>query len=243
MEDRLETIGRTELAGWVYEQLQAYVNPERKEKARSYFPTAMEVMGVAVPDLRTLRKRLSSKFRDLEGAEILEIAHFLIRKNVMEIRQIAYELVEFHREAFSLLDRPELESLGRGMDNWATVDAFSVGLTGRAWQQRQIDDDDIADWSASSNRWWRRCALVSTVPLNLKSRGGRGEPEKTLSVCERLVDDHDDMVVKAESWALRELSKRYPTMVMNFIKQYKDHLHPRVIREVRRKIEKGTKNG
>ncbi|HUS10646.1 MAG TPA: DNA alkylation repair protein, partial [Pyrinomonadaceae bacterium] len=63
-------------------------------------------------------------------------------------------------------------------------------------------------WARSKNRWLRRTALVSTVPLNNKARGGRGDSERTLMICEMLLDDRDDMVIKALSWALRELSKR-----------------------------------
>ncbi len=49
--------------------------------------------------------------------------------------------------------------------------------------------------------------MVSTVALNLKSRGGTGDTPRTLHVCEQVVDDHHDMIRKALSWALRELSK------------------------------------
>ena len=47
--------------------------------------------------------------------------------------------------------------------------------------------------------------MVCTVCLNRKSLGGYGDPDRTLAVCRLLVGDRDDMVVKALSWALREL--------------------------------------
>jgi hypothetical protein len=46
---------------------------------------------------------------------------------------------------------------------------------------------------------------VSTVALNVRSRGGSGDVPRTLAVCRFLVADPDDMAVKALSWALREL--------------------------------------
>ena len=55
----------------------------------------------------------------------------------------------------------------------------------------------------AGHRWWRRAALVSTVPLNVAARGGHGDPRRALAVCRLLVDDPDDMVEKALSWALR----------------------------------------
>jgi hypothetical protein len=47
--------------------------------------------------------------------------------------------------------------------------------------------------------------MVSTVALNRESIGGTGDVPRTLGVCQMLVGDADDMVVKAFSWALREL--------------------------------------
>ncbi len=57
-----------------------------------------------------------------------------------------------------------------------------------------------------------------------------------------LVDDRDDMVVKALSWALRELSKRDAKSVRSFLRKYRDQLAPRVLREVNNKLKTGLKN-
>ena len=83
--------------------------------------------------------------------------------------------------------------------------------------------------------------MVCTVVLNLKSRGGTGDPDKTLQICELVVEDKDDMVVKALSWALRELAKRDVEPVIKFVDQYEEFLAARVVREVRSKIKTGRK--
>ena len=85
-------------------------------------------------------------------------------------------------------------------------------------------------------------ALVSTVPLNLKSQGGTGDINRTIEICELAVDDHHDMINKALSWALREVSKRDKKTVEEFIRKYENRLSKRVFREVKHKLEKGTKN-
>ena len=83
---------------------------------------------------------------------------------------------------------------------------------------------------------------MSTVALNVRSRGGKGDVKKTLAICEMLVEDYDDMVSKALSWALRELVIHNPNSVQRFIISHKDVLAPRITREVRNKIETGLKN-
>jgi 3-methyladenine DNA glycosylase AlkD len=84
--------------------------------------------------------------------------------------------------------------------------------------------------------------VVSTVALNLKSRGGRGDVPRTIDICTRVADDHDDMVVKGLSWALRELSKREKVPVRAFLNEHDDVLASRVKREVRRKLTTGKKS-
>jgi 3-methyladenine DNA glycosylase AlkD len=97
-------------------------------------------------------------------------------------------------------------------------------------------------WAASSDRWWRRAALVSTVPLNLRAAGGTGDRDRTLAVCRLLVQDRDDMVVKALSWALRELVVWEAEAVRGFLDEHGDRVAPRVRREVLSKLDSGLKN-
>ena len=80
------------------------------------------------------------------------------------------------------------------------------------------------------------------MALNVKVSGGTGDTERTLEVCRILVDDHDDMVVKALSWALRELVPHDPKAVREFLATYEERLAARVKREVRNKLTTGLKN-
>jgi 3-methyladenine DNA glycosylase AlkD len=126
------------------------------------------------------------------------------------------------------------------MASWDAVDCFSCFLAGPAWQARQVPDSLIHGWARSPDRWWRRAALVATVGLNCPARGGRGDTPRTLRVCRMLVEDRDDMVVKAMSWALRELAKRDPRAVRDFLAS--QPVAARVVREVRNKLTTGLKN-
>jgi 3-methyladenine DNA glycosylase AlkD len=69
-----------------------------------------------------------------------------------------------------------------------------------------------------------------------------GDVERTLAVCRMLVDDYDDMVVKALSWALRALVVHDAEAVNDFLEEHGEVLAARVKREVRNKIATGLKN-
>jgi 3-methyladenine DNA glycosylase AlkD len=79
------------------------------------------------------------------------------------------------------------------------------------------------------------------VALNLGSRGGTGDSRRTLDICPRLAADGDDMVVKALSWALRELVVWDPGAVRGFLADHDGVLAARVRREVRAELDTGRK--
>lgn len=126
------------------------------------------------------------------------------------------------------------------MDNWVSVDNYGVYLLGYLWQKKRISDDKIKALASSDNMWQRRSALA--VSLNQKARGGQGDAKRTLEICQLLITDREDMIIKALSWALRGLAKREPQAVMDFINTNNALLALKVRREVKHKLEKGTKN-
>jgi 3-methyladenine DNA glycosylase AlkD len=195
----------------------------------------------ALPDqstapVRVVRREWSGRLRDAPAERVLAIAEALIPAQ----RWVAYELVEAHRGAREALDVARVERLGRGIDSWVAVDTFGRFVSGMAWQRGLIPDDAVERWARSPDRWWRRAALVSTVPLNLRAAGGRGDTRRTLRICRVLVRDRDDMVVKAMSWALRQLVDWDPDAVRGFVER--EEVAARVRREVTTKLETGLKN-
>ena len=195
-----------------------------------------------LPDLKTesirhIRLDVSQKLKEAPPKDVLALAFRLIVRGSWPLRCVAYELVNHHKPALASLGQRELERLGRNLDSWGAVDTFACYLSGPAWRDGQIPDALVHQWARSPDRWWRRAALVSTVPM---SRAGRSRP--TLRVCRMLAADRDDMVVKAVSWALRELAKRDPEAVVEFLDLYSKVLAARVLREVRNKLTTGLKN-
>jgi hypothetical protein len=188
---------------------------------------------------RSVRREYSESLRGCDPSLLLALAPELRRAGVH--RFFADELISTRPDAMALIGASDLEALGAGIDSWDQVDCFALYLAGPCWRDGQIDDALIASWAGSTDRWWRRAALVSTVALNSRARGGEGDADRTLAVCELLLTGRDDLVVKAMSWALRELSKRDAASVREFIETRQAELAPRVAREVASKLTMGLK--
>jgi len=201
---------------------------------------AMQALPVQnTPAMREVRRAYSKKIKPWEADQVLQLAEALLLLPGM--RWIGYELVRFHAGAFCSLEAKQLERLGQGIDSWESVDTFARVLSGPAWLRGQVPDDVIHAWARSPDLWWRRAALVSTVALNAKVDRGPGDVPRTLRVCRMLVDDSEDMVVKAMSWALRELVPHNPVALRTFLREHDGALTARIKREVENKLRTGLK--
>jgi 3-methyladenine DNA glycosylase AlkD len=198
--------------------------------------------GAATDALREVRCEFSRRLKDAAPHVVIELAALLLEVRKIEYRFIAYELIHHHPSALSHLTAWQLEQLGRGIASWAAVDCFGIYLAGPVWRERHVPNTLIHGWARSADRWWRRAALVSTVPLNSKAQGGAGDAYRTLQVCRLLERDRDPMVAKALSWALRELAKQDPRAVREYVGRRKDVLPALVLREVNNKLATGMKN-
>jgi 3-methyladenine DNA glycosylase AlkD len=223
------------------------MNRESREQIAhvvSQIETEVEALAVTnAQTLRGLRRRFSKLIARHNPEVVVGIGISLVGTPGFAYRFMAYEMLLNHKAAFASLGSREVSRLARGLDTWGAVDTFACYVAGPAWRQNQLGEDLIHRWARSKNRWQRRAAVVSTVPLNSTARGGNGDSRRTLAVCRLVVNDRDDMVVKALSWALRELSKRDPEGVRQFLAQHEDDLAPRILREVRNKLSTGRKSG
>jgi DNA alkylation repair enzyme len=187
--------------------------------------------------VRRVRREYSKRLRTAAAEDVVAVAFALLDRH----RWVAYELIHHHPGGLDALGLRTVERLGRGLADWGSVDAYGCFITGPAWRRGRIDDMDVRRWARAQDRWWRRVALVSTVPLNVRSRGGTGDADRTLDICWRLAEDRDPMVVKALSWALRELVVWDPAAVRRFLEVNDGVLASSVRREVRTKLDTGRK--
>jgi len=217
--------------------------PDARQAAQAFVDEVCALPSLYAPHIRSVRRARSRAWKTTSPKFVTGVALALAtsRQHRWQ-RWFAYELIRFHKGAFQALDDRTLERFSKGLDSWDSVDAFGRILSGPAWAQGLASDRLIEGWSRSRDLWLRRLALVSTVALNMKNDGGRGDTRRTLAVCARLVDDDEDMVVKALSWALRVLSSHDAPAVPAFLRKHDARLAARVKRETANKLRTGKKN-
>ena len=207
------------------------------------FHTKMKRLGVSSLQIKKIVNNWSQLLYDFSPQQWIELCIQLTQKGIFEAQILAYELLWKNKKALRNLSVKQILLLGDNLDNWASTDSYSTMIAGWHWREGTLPDSQIINWLESKNHWLRRVAVVCTIPLNLRSKGGNGDTQRTLMVCEKVLNDRHDMVVKALSWALRELSKSDRQAVIDFVEKHWERLHSRIRREVIAKIETGRKNG
>jgi 3-methyladenine DNA glycosylase AlkD len=210
--------------------------------ARTIARELRDAAPTSVPAMRELRRRWSRQLRGLRGPEVVRLALRVHDLPDRWARLVAYELISSHRDGIPSLTPAVIGRMSRGLEDWGTVDAFACLVAGPAWREGRIPARVVQTWVRSPDRWRRRAAVVSTVALNVRARGGRGDVARTLAICRQLVADRDDMVVKAVSWSLRSLVPVDRNAVSSFLARHRPELAARVLREVDAKLRTGRKS-
>jgi 3-methyladenine DNA glycosylase AlkD len=189
--------------------------------------------------LRRVRQEFSRRIVDATPQSVVQLALHLLGEDSDLLRFVAYEIVSHHKLTFDQLTRDDLLKLGAGLNSWSSVDCFAMYLSGPMWVRGRVPDKTITAWARSKDRWWRRAALVSTVPLS--RRGSADDLLKLARICTLLAAGREDLVVKALSWALREIAKKHPEQADSFLAEHRHALAARVVREVNNKLTTGLK--
>ena len=230
------------VAAAIERALRAHANPERQAfLSAGYAPSALRGYGVPVPALRSVVRQFARTLRDRSPRDLLAVAQALTDGKAAEARQVGYELIARRGDAMALLTPARVRRLGAGNDNWASVDGFATSISGPAWRLGLVHDADVHRWATSPDPWWRRTALASAVALNLASRGGRGDPARTLAIGAHFAAERQPMLAKALSWALRSAVAHDPAAVRAFLVRHRDTLPKLVLREVTTRLDTGLK--
>jgi 3-methyladenine DNA glycosylase AlkD len=211
-----------------------------KKMAEDLYNELQKVQLKNTPNLRRIRQNYSKKLARAAPEQILDFVKFYT--DHYNYNWVVFEIIHCHPTAIQKIGVNELEAFGKELNSWGAVDVFAGYLAGPAWRNGQVPDELIFSWAGSSDYWRRRAALVCTVALNRRSAGGKGDIPRTLKICRKLAADKNEMVIKALSWALRELIAHDPESVRKFISEHEVVLASRVKREVKNKLTTGLKN-
>src|SRR5664279_2198763 len=153
-------------------------SPDADQLAREINSQLVALSSRTAEGMRAVRRQYSPRLALATSAFVIRLALRLLGQSDPLCRYLAYELISHHRSAFESLGPDQLLKLGQGLDSWSTVDSFAYFLSGPTWREGRLPDAVVRDWTQSTDRWWRRAALVSTVALS--RRGSLDDARRTV---------------------------------------------------------------
>jgi 3-methyladenine DNA glycosylase AlkD len=189
---------------------------------------------VSLPDLRYIAKLLIREGRK-QPDKMQQLLHFIWTKNNREAKLLnALVLAEIGLDEDKVV--PIVDRYLEQIDNWEICDQLAINVSAKVLLKNPLLFDYLKCWARSANRWKKRAAAVSLVPL---CRYGREGAKRSFELLEILMKDQDRYVQKGVSWLLRESSKKQAAETSKFMTawlQKGDKATKQIIKEAYEKL-------
>lgn len=167
-----------------------------------------QFLGVTVPEIRSLvaygvdlsfsdiKKLITSRFHEERLLALLILVERFEKANEAE-RKVIFSFYLRNRSA---------------VNNWDLVDSSAHKIVGAYLQRRS--KKVLSQLARSNNLWDRRIAVISTWHFIRQ-----GDLKTTFYLCEKLLQDKEDLMHKACGWMLREAGKSNEQALETFLKK------------------------
>ncbi len=225
----------TQLSKQIHSELQAIGTAERKEKIAGYLKTSsLDFIGVELPKIHRIVK---TSIKGLEIEEIPDLMAELWKIETFETRLAAIDVLKEYAKNGSVDKALEIaDNWIDDADTWAITDPLSSPTIGSLILRDLKVEVVLKSWRTSDNFWRRRCSFLPYLHLCLKKQYKPEYADKILKVVTHHISDKEFFVGKAAGWVLRELSKREPDLVREYIENHRHKMTKLVIREGSKKI-------
>ena len=190
-------------------------DPAYRDRQRHVAPGIGNVIGVRMPVLSATARAVLRTATGVSPAVLLDVVERLLRHEVLEVRWVAFRMLER-----TVLAEPErswqlLRRAAAGASDWITVDLLARSV-GRGIVAEWFRWAEVEQLVYSASRWERRLvgSTIATMPF-IDRRVARS-PEyvaRALPVLGELVGDADADVQKALAWAYRSVAMVDPGAV------------------------------
>ncbi len=200
----------------VLKVLHALADPARAAAQQRYFKTGPgeyghgdRFLGLTVPQVRAQARA----FRTLALKEVVK----LLRSPFNEARLLALLILVHRFERGAAAERQTVFDTymreRRWVNNWNLVDTSAPAILGG--HLLQADRAQLRELARSSRLWDRRMAVVATFTF-IRA----GDHADTLSLCQGLLQDPEDLMHKACGWMLREVGNRDGAVLCSFLDRH-----------------------
>jgi 3-methyladenine DNA glycosylase AlkD len=204
----------TAAVGHFQARVRALGRAERAAGAKAYMKSELRFDGVTMPVLRAEARAFLKAQPDLDRDALVAISGALFATDHFELRLAAIELLAMRRALLVPGDAAWLVEMARRGACWAHVDSLVTTVLDPLLQGDASLSRRVRSWAKDRSFWVRRAALLTQLG---ELRRGRGDFALFSEIAAPMLEEKEFFIRKAIGWVLREVSKKRPALVGEFV--------------------------
>lgn len=184
---------------------------ERAAGSKRYLKSGMRHLGASVPQLRAEAKAVAKEVDSRR--ELRELSEELWREPVFDRRACAAYLLDYRVDLLGPADLPMIKRFVGSSETWALVDPLSADLLGDLLLAHPDAAERLDPWTRDRDFWVRRAALLS----QLRPLKSGADMERFVGWADAMLDEREFFIRKAIGWVLREVAKKRPAEVYEWL--------------------------
>lgn len=186
----------------------------RADGAKAYMKSALRFHGVDAAQLRAECAAFCNANPDLGHDQLIACATALFATDAFDLRSAAIALLERKLALLQAFDVAWLGELARAGACWAHVDFLATAVIDRLLEHHGGVARWARAWARDDSFWVRRAALLCQLrPL----RRGAGDFALFAEIAAPMLVEKEFFIRKAIGWVLREVGKKRPALVRDFL--------------------------
>jgi len=215
----LEKAEPDEFTKGLWELLKSYVDGEATKNYQRIIPDTGKFYGVPKPVLSVIYSEIG-KFIQREQDKARGLLQTIWTEGSWEAKQIAGKSLEKFSKKNPEICLDFIFSVLDNLGNWSVCDNLAMfGVEPVVYQNPELVLPLSEEWTKNKNKWIRRFGVV-TLRGYKKVRA----TDEVFKILDAVMEDEDRNVKKAVSWVLREITKKNPDRVAEFLKKWTTHL-------------------
>jgi 3-methyladenine DNA glycosylase AlkD len=213
-------------------------DPEIIKKFQKYFKEGYDGYGIDKNVAENQIENWNEKWKDEMTIEnYLTLGDELMKNGRYDEKNLAITFLKTKRTDYS---KDTFNRIGKwfdyGINNWATTDVLCWFVISSLLVDKVIDFEDLKSWNDSASEWKRRAVPVALVELYKIKKDLK--PVEALEIIEPLMLDDSEYVQKGIGTLLRELWKKYPYQIEEYLIKWKDKCGRLIVQYSTEKMDK-----
>jgi 3-methyladenine DNA glycosylase AlkD len=197
------------------ELLKSLVDEKATKNYQRIIPDTGKFFGVPLPILRVVATEIGNFIRK-EPTEARSLLETIWNEGSFEARQIAGKCLEKFGPKNPEICLDFVSSVLPDLDNWAVCDNLAMfGVEPIVYSNPELILPLSEKWSKDKNKWIRRFSVVT-----LRGYKKVQTTNNVFEILDLVMGDNEKDIKKAVSWILREITKKNPAEVAEFLTRW-----------------------